>query len=55
MVLQVHDELIFDVPVHEIEQMKALIKQGMEGAMELPNGVPVLAEAGSGMNWLEAH
>lgn len=55
MVLQVHDELIFDVPEQELEEVKALIKQGMESAMELPNGVPVLAEAGSGLNWLEAH
>jgi len=55
MVLQVHDELIFDVPESELEMVKALIKTQMEGAMELPNGVPVLAEAGSGLNWLEAH
>ena len=55
MVLQVHDELIFDVPDHELEEVKVLIKKCMEGAMELPHGVPVIAEAGSGANWLEAH
>lgn len=55
MILQVHDELIFDVPDEEVEEVKTLIKEGMEGAMELPHGVPVLAEAGSGANWLEAH
>lgn len=55
MILQVHDELIFDVPEQELDVVKALIKSGMESAMELPNGVPVLAEAGSGLNWLEAH
>lgn len=55
MILQVHDELVFDVPEHEIEQAKELIKTSMEHAMELPNGVPTNAEAGSGTNWLEAH
>ncbi len=55
MILQVHDELIFDVPDHELEEVKALIKECMEGAMTLPHEVPVLAEAGSGANWLEAH
>jgi DNA polymerase-1 len=55
MILQVHDELIFDVPDNEIEEVKELIREGMEGAMTLPNEVPVLAEAGSGANWLEAH
>lgn len=55
MILQVHDELIFDTPKNEIEQVKQLIKEGMEGAMLLPHGVPVMAEAGHGDNWLEAH
>lgn len=55
MLLQVHDELVFDVPVDEVEAAQALIKNGMERAMELPHGVPVNAETGSGMNWLEAH
>jgi DNA polymerase-1 len=55
MILQVHDELVFDTPKHEVEQVKELIKIGMEGAMPLPYDVPVVAEAGSGDNWLEAH
>lgn len=55
MILQVHDELIFDTPRNEIEQVKQLIKVGMEGAMILPHEVPVMAEAGHGDNWLEAH
>ena len=55
MVLQVHDELVFDVPVNELEIVKPLIIEGMQNAMELPNGVPVVAEVGSGKNWLEAH
>jgi DNA polymerase I len=55
MILQVHDELVFDVPEDEIEVATKLIKEGMQSAMELPNGVPVVAEAGAGDNWLEAH
>jgi DNA polymerase-1 len=55
MILQVHDELVFDVPDNEVEEMKALIKEGMERAMPLPHGVPTSAETGSGTNWLEAH
>lgn len=55
MILQVHDELIFDVPKDEVDLMKKLIKDNMEAAMQLPNNVPVIAEAGVGMNWLDAH
>ncbi|HTM65761.1 MAG TPA: DNA polymerase I [Flavipsychrobacter sp.] len=55
MILQVHDELVFDVPENEVDKATALIKEGMQKAMELPNGVPVVAEAGVGENWLEAH
>jgi DNA polymerase I len=55
MILQVHDELVFDVPENEVEEVKELIKSGMEHAMPLPHGVPTSAETGSGNNWLEAH
>jgi DNA polymerase I len=55
MILQVHDELVFDVPHEEKEAASALIKKCMEHAMELPNGVPINAETGSGDNWLQAH
>jgi DNA polymerase-1 len=55
MILQVHDELVFDVPESEIETVQQLIKENMESAMELPEGVPVRAETGVGNNWLEAH
>ncbi len=55
MVLQVHDELIFDVPVGELEEVRHLVETTMEGAMTLPNGVAIKAETGSGKNWLEAH
>ena len=55
MILQVHDELVFDVPTEEIDQARKLIKQGMEEAMVLPHGVPLNVETGIGDNWLEAH
>ena len=55
MVLQVHDELIFDVPEGEVEKAQKLIVDAMAGAMVLPNGVPIIAETGVGKNWLEAH
>lgn len=55
MILQVHDELVFDVPDEEIDEVRQLIKEGMEGAMQLPHGVPVVAESGTGKNWLAAH
>ena len=55
MLLQVHDELVFDVMKEEIEVMKELILDCMQTAMILPNNVPVVAEVGFGNNWLEAH
>ena len=55
MILQVHDELLFDAVKSEAEDLKALILECMRTALPLPNGVPVEAEAGMGENWLEAH
>jgi DNA polymerase-1 len=55
MVLQVHDELVFDVPLHELETASQIIKTHMEAALVLPNDVPVQVETGHGKNWLEAH
>ncbi len=55
MLLQVHDELVFDVPKEELEIVKPVIINCMETAMLLPNGIPATAEIGSGANWLEAH
>ncbi len=55
MILQVHDELIFDTLKSEAEEMKSLIIENMENALQLPNNVPVIAEAGIGENWLVAH
>ncbi len=55
MILQVHDELIFDAHRSEVDVLKPLILENMQEAMILPNNVPVIAECGSGENWLEAH
>jgi DNA polymerase-1 len=53
MILQVHDELNFNVPTAELEQVKAIIKTEMEGAF--PLRVPLKVDIGIGQNWLEAH
>jgi DNA polymerase-1 len=53
MILQVHDELLFDVPADELAYVEPKIISLMEGAMQLD--VPVLVESGKGNNWLEAH
>lgn len=53
MLLQVHDELLFEAPVEEVETAKTLIKTEMESAFETK--VPLLVEVGVGDNWLEAH
>ena len=55
MILQVHDELVFDALKDEVEDLRPLILDCMQSAMTLPNGVPVIAEIGTGVNWLEAH
>ncbi|RYZ20574.1 MAG: DNA polymerase I [Chitinophagaceae bacterium] len=55
MILQVHDELVFDVIKEELEAVQPVILEAMQSAMVLPNGIPVLAEVGHGNNWLEAH
>lgn len=55
MILQVHDELVFDAVQEEVEIIKPIILDCMRSALPLPNGVPVEAEVGSGINWLEAH
>ena len=55
MLLQVHDELVFDVLKEELEVIKPVIIQSMQSALLLPNDVPANAELGYGSNWLEAH
>jgi DNA polymerase-1 len=53
MILQVHDELVFDVHKDETELIKPIVVQGMQNAIHLD--VPVLVEMNTGRNWLEAH
>ena len=57
MLLQVHDELLFEVPKDEVEETSALVREVMENAclpaVEL--SVPLTADAGTGANWAEAH
>ncbi len=53
MLLQVHDELVFDVYKDELEELKAMVVEKMEAAVSLE--VPMVAEVGTGSNWLEAH
>jgi DNA polymerase-1 len=53
MLLQVHDELVFDVHNSELEKIQPMIKHEMENAFKLD--VPLVVEIGSGKNWLEAH
>ena len=54
MILQVHDELVFDVPTGELETVKPIIEDLMKNA--IPNlKVPILVEMGVGQTWLEAH
>jgi DNA polymerase-1 len=53
MLLQVHDELVFDVPKTEVEALKSMVKTEMENAFKLD--VPLDVDIGIGTNWLEAH
>ncbi|HUR67070.1 MAG TPA: DNA polymerase I [Chitinophagaceae bacterium] len=55
MLLQVHDELVFDALKTEASELRPLIIECMQSAMSLPHKVPVIAECGQGVNWLEAH
>jgi DNA polymerase-1 len=55
MLLQVHDELVFDAYKGELEIIKPIIMRCMQTALPLPQEVPAIAEMGSGINWLEAH
>jgi len=53
MLLQVHDELVFDVPKNEVDSLSKMIKEEMENAFKLD--VPLVVDIGIGNNWLEAH
>ena len=53
MLLQVHDELVFEAPENEVEEVSKLIKRTMENVVDL--SVPFIAEVGVGDNWTQAH
>jgi DNA polymerase-1 len=53
MILQVHDELLFDLPAEELDEMKHVVRTCMENAM--PLDVPLKVDMGTGATWLEAH
>lgn len=53
MILQVHDELVFNVVPDELPALQALVVEEMEGAFK--GSVPLEVAAGTGQNWLEAH
>jgi len=53
MIMQVHDELNFNVPMDEVEQVRAIVVESMQNAVHL--SVPLIAECGIGHNWLQAH
>ncbi len=53
LLLQVHDELVFEVPKNEIETVRPIIVDAMTTALQLD--VPIVVDTGTGHNWLEAH
>ena len=53
MIMQVHDELVLEVPIDEVDKIKELIREEMEGVMELK--VPLKVDIHVGKNWSEAH
>ncbi len=54
MLLQVHDELVFEVPGNELDELKDVVVNGMQNALPLGE-VPVVVDTGAGDNWFEAH
>ena len=53
MLLQVHDELVFDMHIAKSDELKVLVKEKMEQAIHFK--VPLTVDIGEGLNWLEAH
>jgi DNA polymerase-1 len=53
MIMQVHDELVFEVPETEVEEVRTLVVEQMRSALDLR--VPIEVDAGTGRTWLEAH
>ena len=55
LILQVHDELLFDLHLSEEQSLTPKIIDQMETAMALPHGIPCKVDSGTGSNWLQAH
>ena len=53
MIMQVHDELNFNVPLEEVDKVRAIVVSEMQNVVHLT--VPLIADCGVGKNWLEAH
>nr|HPR58302.1 DNA polymerase [Bacteroidales bacterium] len=53
MILQVHDELVFDARIDELDQLKKIVEINMKNAIEM--SVPIVVDINTGANWLEAH
>jgi len=53
MIMQVHDELVFDVHLSEVDEMKKIVADGMANAVTMR--VPLVVDMNTGHNWLEAH
>jgi DNA polymerase-1 len=53
MILQIHDELVFEIPQKELSEVKSIILQDMESV--IPLKAPLKVDIGVGENWLEAH
>ena len=53
MLVQVHDELIFEIHKSELKEMKEIIKNEMENAFDIK--IPLKVDMGTGLNWFEAH
>ena len=53
MILQIHDELVFEVPNEELEEMKQLVPEIMNSSMEM--AVPLMTEVNWGESWYDAH
>jgi DNA polymerase-1 len=53
MLVQIHDELLFEAPPQELERLQEMVRESMQGA--LPLDVPLVVDVGTGANWSEAH
>jgi DNA polymerase I len=53
LILQIHDELVFEVPQDKAKEMTSLVREEMEGVMKLY--IPLKVDIGIGKNWAEAH